>query len=339
MRKMFVLCFMMLFLCQNILSGIGANIGSGSIVTSTKRIYLSRYQGAYNPSIVKFNDGYLLTFRYLPNRIFQPWLSYIGVVLLNESFEPISNPELLDTRLIFKGTPSQSEDARIFAYNDKLYLIYNDNVDLVFPSMWDRRDMYIAELIYNGNQFYLSDPIKVFHETKYPYVLWQKNWSPFVWKGNLLLSYTLNPHEVITPNLTGGSCQYCFETMKSINWNFGSLRGGTPAQLFDGEYLAFFHSAIVTTSTCSDNREMWHYVMGAYTFASEPPFELTKISSIPIDAPGFYTYSSYEKRIIYPGGFVVSGPNLYLAYGKDDSEIWIATINLNALKESMIPIK
>lgn len=78
--------------------------------------------------------------------------------------------------------------------------------------------------------------------------------------------------------------------------------------------------------------------MGAYTFSPDPPFEITKISSKPIEASSFYTFSSYDKRVIYPGGFIVDGPNLYVAYGKDDSEIWIATININELLQSLEPV-
>ncbi len=342
MKKICVLCFMILFSYQCSLSGIGlsrASLGEKKIVTSTKRIYIPSYPGAYNPSIVKFEDNYLLTFRYLPSRSFQPWLSHIGIILLDESFEPISDAELLNTRTRFKGIPSQSEDARIFSCNGKFYVIFNDNPDLMFPSIYDRRDMYIAELLFVDDQFLLSDPVKLVHGEKYPHVLWQKNWSPFEWNGMLLLSYMINPHEIICPDLENGYCQRCYETQKSIDWGFGSLRGGTPAQLIDGEYLAFFHSGIVTSSPSSDNRELWHYYMGAYTFSATPPFEMTKISSSPIDSPGFYTFSSYEKRVIYPGGFVAKGSKLYVAYGKDDSEIWIATIDLNELKKSMVSAK
>lgn len=325
------------------LSGIGpsrSSTGEKKIVTSTKRIHVPSYPGAYNPSIVKFSeDAYLLTFRYLPYRAAQPWLSHIGVILLDESFEPISNAELLNTRFNFKGIPSQAEDARVFSCNGKFYVIYNDNMDLMFPSIYDRRDMYVAELLVVDDQFLLSDPVKLIHEEKYPHVLWQKNWSPFEWNGTLLLTYTINPHEIVCPNLETGRCQSCYETQKSIEWDLGPLRGGTPAQLIDGEYLAFFHSGAVTTSPSSDNRELWHYFMGAYTFSADPPFEKTKISSSPIDSPGFYTYSSYEKRVIYPGGYVVNGSNLYVAYGKDDCEIWIATIDLNELKNSMVSVK
>jgi len=308
------------------------------IVTSTKRIYLPNYPGAYNPSIVKFNDSYLLIFRHLPDRGGHPWLSYIGVVLLDEFFEPISDTQLLDTRFNSDKTPSQSEDARVFSFNGKYYVIYNDNMDLTFPSIWDRRDMYIAELLYVDNKFILTDPVKLIHENKYSTVLWQKNWNPFEWDGKLLLSYTINPHEVIYPDLENGICRHFHETSQQIQWNLGPLRGSSPAQLVNGEYLAFFHSGTYTSSVCSNNRELWHYYMGAYTFSANPPFEITKISSLPINAPSFYTFSSYDKRVIYPGGFIVDDQNIYVAYGKDDSEIWIGTLNINALMQSLVPL-
>ncbi len=309
------------------------------IVTATQRIYLPEYPGAYNPSIIRYHDHYLLTFRYLPNRFDLPWLSYIGIVLLDKSFDPVSSFPLLDTRFYNEDTPSQSEDARVFAFNGKYYIVYNDNTEIMFPSLWERRDMYIAELIFKDDQCKLAKPLKLRHQTKFSHVLWQKNWSPFEWNGNLLFSYSINPHEVVSPNLNNGFCQPIYETEKPIQWNLGNLRGGSPAQKINDEYyLAFFHSGFFTSSGCSGNRELWHYYMGAYTFSSEPPFAITRISSTFIDAPGFYTFSNYDKRVIYPGGFVVEDSTVYLAYGKDDSEIWIATINLNNLIGSMVPI-
>lgn len=83
---------------------------------------------------------------------------------------------------------------------------------------------------------------------------------------------------------------------------------------------------------------MWHYYMGAYNFSSKPPFEVTKVSQTFIDGPGFYTYSSYEKRVIYPAGFVREGDLLHVSYGKDDCEMWIATIDFAELKNSMVNV-
>jgi len=309
------------------------------VVTSTKRIYLPDYPGAHNPSIIKHNDNYLMIFRYIPNRLEFHWISYIGIVLLDESFEPVTSAQLLDTRNYNKGTPSQSEDARIVVCNGKYYVLYNDNMEITSPSTFERRDMYIAELMCEGNCFFLSKPLKLVHEYKYSQVLWQKNWSPFEWNGQMLLSYSVNPHEVLCPDLDDGVCQFLCETPKRLQWYFGRLRGGTPALKIDSEnYLTFFHSGVYTTSSCSNDRDMWHYYMGACTFSAEPPFAINRISPAPIDAPSFYTFSACDKRIIYPGGFIVEGSTIYLSYGKDDSEVWIATIDLNNLMESMVPL-
>lgn len=318
-----------------------ATIAEKQIITATKKIHIKNFHGAHNPSIVKFNDGFLMSFRWSPNRLYEPWVSYICLVLLNDSFDPISTVDFLDTRSFNNTTPSQAEDGRIFYFNDKLYVIYNDNMELTFPSTWERRDMYMAEIIYNeSNQFAVGEPIRLIHEAKYREKPWQKNWNPFVWNDLLLLSYNINPHEVLTANLETGICKPLSEAKsKNIDWKHGSLRGATPAQLVDGEYLAFFHSGIITRSPCSENNELWHYYMGAYTYSAAPPFAITKISPEPLDSLEFYTYSGYQKRVIYPGGYVIEGPNLYLAYGKDDAEIWIATIDLAELQNSLVDVK
>lgn len=326
-----------LFVFQQQIEGGQSKVKEKPIITATKRIYLPKFPGAYNPAIIKFNDGYLMFFRYLPNR-YEYWISYIGVVQLDESFDPISDGELLDTRWATKGPHSQSEDARVFMHKGKLYLVYNDNMELENPSVWERRDMYLTEVIYEDGLFSLGVPLKLVYEAKYRQGPWQKNWSPFIWNETLLFSYTISSHEVVIPDMLTGFCEQCYETKKSFHWPLGELRGGTPAHLVDGEYLAFFHSGVYMSSTASGNQPMWHYYMGAYAFSAQPPFEMTKISQSPLDSPGFYTYSSYSKRVIYPTGLVREGNHLYVSYGKDDCEMWIATIDLAELKKSMVKV-
>lgn len=64
-----------------------------------------------------------------------------------------------------------------------------------------------------------------------------------------------------------------------IRWEFGAPRGGTPALLVNGEYLAFFHSKkrVFKHGTTS---KIGTYFMGAYTFSSEPPFMLLRASRV-----------------------------------------------------------
>lgn len=308
------------------------------IVIATKRILLDDFPDAWNPSMIKIDKGFLLIFRYTPDQDSQPWLSYIGIIILDELFQPLSKPQLLTTRLKNSITPSQCEDARIFKFKDRLFLIYNDNVEVIAPTLWQRRDMFISELFYRDDRFTLSSPLKLVYEEKYNSQLWQKNWVPFEKDGMLLLSYSMNPHEILYPNLNTGICYPCYETSPSLTWNFGTLRGSSPALLVDGQYLAFFHSGIITSSLSSWGIDVWHYFMGAYTFSAEPPFEITRMSPLPIMDENFYTPSDYYKRVIFPGGFVVSDSFIYVAYGKDDREIWIATIDKAVLMNSMIPI-
>lgn len=308
------------------------------LVRSTKQIILPAYPDAFNPSLAKIDAGYILIFRYCPNQYWDPWVNYIGAVLLNDFFDPISEPELLSTGLNCPCIKSQAEDARIFSFQERLYLIYNDNVAINRPWFRDRRDIFIAEIRYTDGHFSLVNPIKMFYQNHYYSQYWQKNWTPFVSSDKLLLSYSINPHEICFPNLHDGACYFCYETTAKIDWNLGILRGSSPAILVDGEYFSFFHSGHQITTSVSEGKPFWHYFMGAYTFSAEPPFEITRISPQPIVGEGFYTLSHHEKKVILPGGFVIRGSSIFVAYGRNDEEMWIAEIDKQALFQSLVRV-
>lgn len=308
------------------------------IVVAIKKITFDRFPEAYNPSIIKIDEGFLLTFRNCPDREHQPWLSDIWVVRLDASLEPIGDPEKLNTRPKKSKTPSQAEDARLFNFRNKFFLIYNDNVDEIFFDQGKRRDMFISELFLLDDRFHLSSPLKLRCEEKYNSYLQQKNWIPFEWRNDLYFVYSLIPHEIIYPDLRNGSCYSFYKTTPSVNWDYGSLRGSSAAQLVDGEYLVFLHSGTKVRSFASNDWKIWHYFMGAYTFSAEPPFEITRITPKPIMHEDFYTPSFREKRVVFPGGFAIDGPYIHVAYGKDDYEIWIATLDKEKLKNFLVPV-
>ncbi len=305
-------------------------------IVSAQKINVEGFPDAWNPSMVKVDAGYVFTFRITPHPD-RLYISYIGVVLLDDDFEPLTKPQILNTRLV--GTsPSQSEDARIFSCDGKLFLIYNDNAYVTDPKISHHRDMYVAELSYDGKEFSLGPATLLFYAEERGNK-WQKNWVPFEYKGSLFLSYTLAPHRVLSSDQSTGCCTPVYSTSTPVSWEWGSfLRGGTPAILVDGEYLAFFHSALEMRSGISPRNRLWHYYMGAYTFSAEPPFEITAISAYPLVGPGFYTDNEYDKRVIFPGGIVDCGSYLVVAYGKDDREVWIAKIDKTRLKASLVPI-
>jgi predicted GH43/DUF377 family glycosyl hydrolase len=337
--KKFWLLFLLLSITISLNAQKKCTINYPKIVRRTFQIDVSPFKDSFNPSICPFGDEYILTFRYRPELATRPWISYVGIMRLDSTFTRISDPELLDVRKGKTLIPSQSEDARVFCYKDEIYIIYNDACDIENPSRNQRREMYIAKVLFEEGHFSVEDPIKIIHKDNYYIQNWEKNWTPFVYGDSLLMCYSLVPNQILDVNWLAEECKPLFISSPKVNWQWGSVRGGTPAQLVDGEYLAFFHSSLSLYSNVSSDQPRYHYFMGAYMFSSQPPFKITKISSEPINGENFYTRSSQPLRVIYPGGYVISGENIYIAYGKDDHQIWIGEVNKKTLMKSLKPIE
>lgn len=308
------------------------------IILEKKQIIFDNFPKAHNPSLIAVKGGFLFTFRYCPDPN-KCWNSYIGITLLDTDFKEIIPPHLLNTRLSDDLIISQAEDARIFEDDGKIYVVYNDNMDLENPTQYQRRDIHIAEVLYDGGRFILGEPVKLIHQNKYATQMWQKNWSPFSYQNQLYFIYSPDPHEIIEPDFASGICTKAYSTKVPLQWKWGKMRGGTPAVFVDGEYLAFFHSAIEELTSISSGVKKWHYYMGAYTFTAKPPFCITKATPFPISTKGFYVESGCDKRVIYPGGFAATHDKIYLAYGKDDCEMWIATLDKARLKKMLKPVQ
>jgi predicted GH43/DUF377 family glycosyl hydrolase len=311
-------------------------------VLETKRIEIPGFPQAFNPSIVRFDGKLLMSFRVIPDPK-TPFTSWIGLIWLNDQFLPIGKPQQLRTRRAASSVPSRAEDARLFTIGGHLYISYADNPEPKLSKGGFR--MYVAELIWNGQEM-VADSIErlaIFNgETE---SLREKNWVPFDYRGNLLLAYSLNPHLIFCPFLDTESCLTVASTEADIQWDWGDLRGGTPGlqDPVTGDYLAFFHSSKKVSSVQSDGKNIGHYFLGAYTFSSEPPFHITRVSPKPIIGKGFYSKTDYKPywtqlKVIFPGGFFMEKECIWIAYGKDDHEIWIAKLGYQGLFKSLVPV-
>lgn len=306
-------------------------------ILETKRIILKDYKDAFNPSIIRFQDKLLMTFRIIPNPYFT-FNSQIGIVILDDNFDPINTPQILDTQDKRSLVPSRAEDARLIAINNHLYMVYSDNKDDYITRAGFR--VYVSELEFDGEFFHIThtDCLKDF-ENASPY-LREKNWVPFDYYGTMLMAYSLTPHLIFRPIMGSETCTTVSTSKSEINWKYGELRGGTPAILDGNQYISFFHSSIDMLTDHSNKRCISHYFMGAYTFSSEPPFQITKISKEPIVGEGFYKgeyYKPYWKsvRCVFPCGLLVEDPYIYVSYGRQDHEIWIVKMDKQALLESL----
>jgi predicted GH43/DUF377 family glycosyl hydrolase len=202
--------------------------------------------------------------------------------------------------------------------------------------------MYVAEVHHEGDSFFIDEPAPItsFHIVFKP--RWEKNWVPFVYKDELLLGYSLSPHIILKPILGTNLCETMADTSNQATWDWGELRGGTPALLEGDRYLAFFHSSKLMSTIHSKGKNLKHYFMGAYTFSSEPPFNITHISPEPIVGKKFYRGPAYKTwkplRVVFPGGFVTDDEFIWVAYGRQDFEVWIVKLDKKRLLDSLVPV-
>lgn len=230
-------------------------------VLKTQKIAIKGFPDAFNPSIIRWNNQFLMSFRARDLNTGQA--SLVGLIELDEHFQPINSPQLLYTCGL-----NHIQDARLIVVDNKLYMPFS----ALFPC---GRRMCVAELFYDGNQFSILKCEPLFHfdgdGRKF-----EKNWTPFEYNEYLLFSYSMFPHKVFLPLFGESKCLTVDYTQANESWTWGEVRGGTQAFLIDNQYLAFFHSSIEMASLQSSGKKMPHYFMGAITFENTPPFYIKK---------------------------------------------------------------
>ncbi len=307
---------------------------SKACVIKSKQIKIPGYPNAYNPSLISYKDGYLLSFRFIsrcPKAIknnLRRDFSFVGLVKLNKKFK--ISEKTVQTLNIVSYSPKFSltaEDARLLSVGNRIFIFFNDLPLLHNPG---KNAMYFAELIEEEGGFVLNEPAKPLN---YPYANEvEKNWSPFSSGDSLYVIYSDQPRIILEVDLNTGYCQEVMRTLLNWNWNFGEIRGGTPAYLVNNTFLTFFHSSFLINKT-SKRRA---YVMGAYTFEKDPPFSICKMTIQPLGDLTDYTQNNSSK-VVFPAGLVVEDNFVHVAWGKADRQIFITTFDKEKLLTSMMP--
>lgn len=319
--------------------------GNDEFINRIYEVKIPRFPKAYNATIIDDGEGYLMAFRYDDYRlpVKQPiiWSEYyqsIGFIRLNANFEPIGN------WMPCKKIGQRAYDPRLFPVNDKIFLTYTSPLPEATNSVTSSA-IYLTQIQKNENHITVDEPLLLkapLLDNPFPTQGYEKNWVPFSYHDQPTFSYLINPHTVLTPSLEDGMCNLASiaKNVLDFDWDWGSIRGGTPALLVDGEYLAFFHSCKVDPIT-----GIKIYYIGAYTFESHPPFNLTKISTKPFLHHDFYSSTPNHiltghsaSYVLFPGGFVVRDNHIYVCYGENDVSIKVMELNKNELYKSLMSI-
>lgn len=302
-------------------------------IVNNKQIKIPDYPNAYNPSLIPYKDGYLLSFRYIskcPEKFknnLRADLSFIGIVKLDKKFKVSEKTaQLLNIASYSSKFSLTAEDARLLNVGDRIFIFFNDLPLLQTPGKFA---MYFGELIEEQGLFVLKEPAKPLNYLHAIQV--EKNWSPFSSGDKIYVIYSDRPRVILEVDSNTGYCQEVARTNSNWNWNLGEIRGGTPAYLVNDAFLTFFHSSFPAKT--SKGRA---YVMGAYTFDKDFPFSVRTMTPRPLGDLTDYTQNNSPK-VVFPGGMVVQDHFIHVAWGKADKQIFITTFDKEKLLASMEP--
>ncbi|MBI5272719.1 MAG: hypothetical protein HY861_01905 [Chlamydiia bacterium] len=303
-------------------------------VLETKQIHIPGYPDAFNPSIVRWQGRLLMSCRtYHPE---SRATNEIILIYLDENCNPASAPIPLRFPYPDPFCLNKRQDPRLLVIGEQLWVVYNNAIEK------EVRRMLVGAVSADCNSFSIEHVECLYTFDGETPLRSEKNWVPFDYEGHLHLAYSIVPHRILRPLFGMNACTTLAATLGSIKWDWGVLRGGTPALLEGDEYLAFFHCCKSMATVHSKGESIPHYFMGAYTFSAAPPFELTRISSAPIIGKQFYEGATHKTwkplHVVFPGGYISDEHYIWIAYGRQDHEIWIAKLNKNALLKGLVPV-
>lgn len=304
-------------------------------VLETKQIKIPDYPLSLNPSMVMWNDSILFSFRIKDE---EGVANQIGLILLDKNFNTVSKPQVLKMPTNSQFRDIWPQDPRLLTCGNDYFIVFNDFAKL--SNGTEQRRMFFAKLLHNGEEFYTTSPQVITNYTHENLKRQEKNWTPFDYQGNLMLAYSISPHLVFFPPFFSDNYEPFSLDPKKLKWDWGDIRGGTPALLIDNQYLGFFHSCKYMATLQSNKKPMHHYYMGAYTFKKDPPFEVTQMSEAPIVAKTFYNGMDYPTwtplRCVFPCGYIHDDQFIWVCYGRQDNELWVVKLDKVLLLSSLV---
>jgi len=257
----------------------------------------------------------------------------LWVVELNEDLLPIGDPKIL-----LNG----AEDPRVLVINDKLYVFFTlpiiNNEGSITSTVISLAIFEITNgEIRDGQEYAVTifspNPLKKVELNG----SWEKNWIPFVINESKLeigIIYQHDPWRVIVMDASNDReiklTKYYEQS--GLNWNFGSIRGGTQCVEFDSDHLiTFFHSSLLVGG-------MYLYMVGAVVFEKTSPFNPVMMTRQPIvisphrDGIRKWGWPSRDNSVIYPIGIRERNGYFEMLSGLDDADIGVLKIEKNVLR-------
>lgn len=224
----------------------------------------------------------------------------------HENFE-IEIPEKVENE--------QFEDPRVFIFDGKIHCAF---------SSWRKNWAYAPSLRLvrlNADWSYDADvPI--------PYGgngagTIQKNWQFFVHEDELHFIYDAKPWTVV--------CGDKVYKGKTLSWDYGTVRGGTPPVRVGDFYYTFFHSRL--------DHGRARYYTGAIKFIAEAPFTPAGMTQVPLlSATDKEPNLRWAPLVSFPCGTIYRNETFIVSLGINDLNCALCDWTLSELNALLRPI-
>ncbi|MEI8365508.1 MAG: hypothetical protein WCF65_03730, partial [Parachlamydiaceae bacterium] len=205
-------------------------------VLESKQLEIDGFPGAFNPTVVRWRGALLMAFRVRNERLSN---DKIGMIWLDENLDQKGSAYILDVPPYKSDIPSKQQDPRLIVIGENLYMSYSNVIrGQISPEV---RRAFLTRIHFDGVHFYTDTPEGLYAFEGEKEQRWEKNWTPFEYNGDILLTYSITPHRILKPIIGTQSCEDFSLSDQKINWKWGSLRGGTQLYMIENEYFGFFH--------------------------------------------------------------------------------------------------
>ena len=236
------------------------------------------------------------------------------------------------------------EDPRVFVHGKLVYLLYFQAVSTLSQTRCSRVASHVrpwlAPLAVGSDNVSVGES----HMVETDGLQHEKNWSPFEFSGDMLMSRSFQPHVVIrcSPNRPRLLCEEIYRTshprLRILQNQQGLISGGSPAILVPapsssgsttGErnvYLTIVHM-----------QKRRQYVNLAVTYEARPPFAITHLSEpLPLKCPPRKPKVAPNSSVCFVTGLVLTRGKIIVSYGAGDAEARLWTLPWVAFRDGFM---
>jgi hypothetical protein len=275
-------------------------------------------KSAFNPSMVPFDNGYLVAYRYGDGHL-------VDVCRIDKDFKVVG--PAINLKL-----PNPT-DPRLFwaPGGEELLCFYSTGAG------GNNEYIKVAKIVDLSE----SREIRVYNDLRVsPTSLKdrQKNWNPFIHDDKIYLIGQINPHEIWKMYRHNEKVEV--RLVSSTDWeslwmiDSNSFRGNTNAVEVDEGMLCTFHSTEWVKNKV-------YYDNGVYLFDKNPPFKVLGCAIIPyLRAEDAITKHARSAHIVctFPCSIIKDGDRVLVIYGCNDSASWVLDTTVDELMAMVKPI-